>query len=309
MAEVRLVSAECPAGCCPHKGVSILPDEGCPDDLPKAPLPERAPHLYACQMLSTRKIALITGADRGRITRLLREAGIMVKPRGAGRQLTRRTTESMRLDDLMELLYSEQRMSTTQIAEFTGIPDHAVLYRLRDRGVPIRTRGRNSREDRTVLSEEALAAAYVNTELSATEAGKLLGVSGRIVLRSAHDQGMPVRVGGAPPSRGPSEIELLASLYASSEIRHVLDHYGVPVVETPGSICERFPAPRPLSEALVADLYEGCGLSLRQIELVTGRPAAAVGVLLHRSGIKLRPACGRSPFMQRWRKGERLTLL
>ena len=215
---------------------------------------------------------LSLGPTGARITRLLREAGIMVKPRGAGRQLTRRTTESMRLDDLMELLYSEQRMSTTQIAEFTGIPDHAVLYRLRDRGVPIRTRGRNSREDRTVVSEEALAAAYVNTELSATEAGKLLGVSGRIVLRSAHDQGMPVRVGGAPPSRGPSEIELLASLYASSEIRRVLDHYGVPVVETPGSICERFPAPRPLSEALVADLYEGCGLSLRQIELVTGRP-------------------------------------
>jgi hypothetical protein len=48
--------------------------------------------------------------------------------------------------------------------------------------------------------------------LSADEAGKLLGVSHRIVQRSAHEQGLPVRVGGAPPSHGPSEIELLTAL-------------------------------------------------------------------------------------------------
>lgn len=301
--KVRLVSANCPAGCCPHESVSVTPSAGCPDDLPQAPLPERAAHLYTCQMLSTRKIAVITAGDRGRIARLLREAGIMVKPRGAGRQLTRRTAESERLDQLMTRLYLKQRMSTTQIAQLTGIPDHRVLYRLRARGVPIRTRGRNNREDRTVVSDEALVAAYVNTDLSAAEAGKLLGVSGRIVLRSAHDQGLPVRVGGAPPSSGPSEIELLTSIYADSQVRHVLERHGVPVVETPGPISERFPAPHRLSEALVADLYEGCGLSLRQIELVTGSPAAAAMAMLRSSGIKLRPAGGRSPFMRRWREG------
>jgi hypothetical protein len=253
-------------------------------------------------MLSTRKIALIIGADRGRIARLLHEAGIMVKPRGTGRRQTRRTTESKRLDQLMTRLYTEERMSTTQIADLSGISDNRVLYRLRALGVPIRTRGRNNREDRTAVPEEALASAYVNTELSAAEAGKLLGVSGRIVLRSAHDQGLPVRVGGSPPSRGPSEIELLTSLYANSQVRHVLDRHGVPVVETPGPISERFPAPHRLTEALVTDLYEGCGLSLRHIELVTGTPAAAAGALLHSSGIKLRPAGGRSPFMRHWRE-------
>jgi hypothetical protein len=296
------VSEECLAGCCPHEGVSATSDAGCPDDLPQAPLPERAAHLYTCQMLSTRKIAIITRADRGRITRLLHEAGIIVTPRGAGRQLTRRTTESKRLDQLMASLYLVQRMSTTQIAELTGMPDHTVLYRLHAQGVPIRTRGGNDREDRTVVSEEELAAVYVNTELSAAEAGKLLGVSGKIVLRSAHDQGLPVRVGGAQPSRGPSEIELLATLYASSEVRRVLHRHGVPVVETPGPISQRFPVPQRLSEALVVDLYEGCGLSLRHIELVTGRPAAAVMARLRSSGIKLRPPGGRSPFMRRWRE-------
>jgi hypothetical protein len=46
-------------------------------------LPERAVHLYARQLLSTYKIAVVTGADRYRITRLLRKAGIAVKPRGS----------------------------------------------------------------------------------------------------------------------------------------------------------------------------------------------------------------------------------
>ncbi|MGH3404048.1 MAG: hypothetical protein ACRDRJ_16325 [Streptosporangiaceae bacterium] len=252
-------------------------------------------------MLSTRKIAGITRADRGRVTRLLREAGITVTPHGTGRRLSRRTTATERLDQLMARLYLEDRMSTTQIAELTGMPDHAVLYRLHGRGVPIRTRGRNNREDRTVLSDEAVAAAYVNTGLSADEAGRLLGVSGKILLRSAHDHGLPVRMGGAPPARGPSEVELLAILYGDSEVRRVLDRRGVPAVEAPGPISERFPSPHPLTEQLVLDLYEGCGLSLRQIELLTGRPAAAAGALLRSSGIKLRPAGGRSPFMRRWR--------
>jgi hypothetical protein len=294
------VSEECWAGCCPHERGGDTPDAGCPDDLPQVPLSERAAHLYTCQMPSTRKIAIITRADRGRIIQLLREAGIIVTPRGSGRQLTRRTTESRRLDQLMTTLYLEQRMSTTQIAELTGVPDHTVLYRLHALGVPIRTRGSNDREDRIAVSEDELAAAYVNTELSAAEAGKLLGVSGRIVLRSAHDQGLPVRVGGAPPSRGPSEIELLAALYANPQVRRVLDRHGVPVVETPGPISKRFPVPHRLSESLVVDLYEGCGLSLRQIEPVTGKPAAAAGALLRSSGVKLRTAGGRSPFMRRW---------
>jgi hypothetical protein len=197
------MSEECPAGCCPHGGID--PEAGCPDDLPQALLPERAVHLYACQMLSTYKIGAITGVDRQRITRLLHEAGINVKPSGAGRRMTRRTAENERLDQLMARLYLEQRMPSTQIAGLTGIPDHTVLARLRANGVPIRTRGRNNREDRAEVSQADLDAMYLLGGLSADEVGKLLGVSRNIVLRSAHDQGLPVRVGGAPPSRGPSE--------------------------------------------------------------------------------------------------------
>jgi hypothetical protein len=97
------VYEECPAGCCPHGGAAQ--DAECPADLPRAPLPERAAHLYACQMLSTYKIAAVTGVDRQRITRLLHEAGVAVKPSGTGRRLTRRTPEDDRLDALMTKLY------------------------------------------------------------------------------------------------------------------------------------------------------------------------------------------------------------
>ncbi len=105
-------------------------------------------------------------------------------------------------------------------------------------------------------------------------------------------------------SRGPSEIELLSALYADSEVHGVLDRHGVPVVTLAAPAWKRFPAPQPLTTALVSDLYEGCGLSLHHIELLTGRPAAAVGAVLRTSGVKLRRAGGRSPFMERYRLGK-----
>jgi hypothetical protein len=111
----------------------------------------------------------------------------------------------------------------------------------------------------------------------------------------------PAAVVAPPPGRGPSEAELLAALYADPEVLRVLDRHGVPARAPAGPPWQRFPAPRPLTATLVGDLYEGCGLSLHHIELLTGRPAAAVGGVLRTSGIKLRPPGGRSPFTDRWR--------
>jgi hypothetical protein len=295
------VNEECPAGCCPHDIEGGNAD--CPEDLPGAPLTERAAHLYLCQMLSTHKIAAITGIGRQRITGLLHRAAIKVEPNGAGRRKIRWTAEQERLDQLMIRLYQADRIPSTQIAELAGISEWAVLSRLRARGVPIRTRGRNNREDRTAVSADDLAALYLEGDLSADEAGAQLGVSRNIVLRSAHDQGLPVRVGGAPPSRGPSEIELLTALYADPQVRQVLRRHSVPVVPETGPIWERFPEPQPLTTALVTDLYEGCGLSTHHIEMLTGRPAPAAASVLRASGVNLRPAGGRSPFMRRWRHG------
>jgi transposase len=292
---------QCPAGCCPHDSAAGTTE--CPSDLPEAPLPERVAHLYACQALSTYAIAAVTGVSRQRVTRLLHRAGIVVKAHGAGRRRGRRAPEAQRLDQLMAGLYLVQRMPSTQIARLTGLPGRTVRARLRARGVPMRTRGRFNREDRVAVSAADLADLYVGAGLSAGEAGKLLGVSHRIVLRSAHDQGLPVRVGGPPPRRGPSEIELITALYADAQVRGVLARHGVPVVRLAGPIWERFPTPHPLTADLVTALYESCGLSLHHIELLTGRPATAGAAVAGATGIRMRPAGGRSPFIRRWREG------
>lgn len=286
--------------CCPHGAGG--PEQGCPADLPAAPLPERAVHLYTCQSLSTYKIAAVTGVSRQRITRLLHKAGVSVKPHGAGRRKPRRGAEAERLDQLMIRLYAEDRLPSTRIAELTGISESTVRSRLRARGVPVRTRGPRNREDRTVIAPDDLAALYLRAGMSADETGRLLGVSRKVVLRSAHDQGLPVRMGGPPPSRGPSEIELLSALYADPAVRRVLDRHGVPVVTATGPIWQRFPEPRPLTVGLVTELYDGCGLAAHHIELLTGRPAAAARTLLRSAGIEPRPAGGRSPFLRRWRE-------
>lgn len=104
-----------------------------------------------------------------------------------------------------------------------------------------------------------------------------------------------------PASRGPSEAELLAALYADPAVCQVLGRHGIPVAPLAGPAWARFPAPQQLSDGLVRDLYEGCGLGLHHIELLTGRPAAAVGAVLRAKGIRLRPAGRTSPFTRRLR--------
>ena len=188
------VRQACPAGCCPH-GTT----EGCPPDLPDAPESERIAHLYACQLLSTYQIGRITGNNRQRVNWVLRKAGVAVNPRGTGRPRGGRDDQARHLDELMADLYLRLRLSTTQIAGLVGIPANAVRYRLLARGVPMRTRGGNNREDRIVIHQAELAELYLQAGLSADEVGQMLGVSRRVVLRSAHDAGLPVRVGGAPP--------------------------------------------------------------------------------------------------------------
>jgi DNA-binding CsgD family transcriptional regulator len=296
------MGASCTAGCCPHDSESG-PAPGCPEDIPAAPLAERAAHLYVCQGLSTYRIAALTGISRQRITRLLSRSGVVVKPRGAGRPKSR-DRAARDADELMEYLYVERRLSSTQVAALTGLADRTVRQRLRAGGVPMRTRGRCNREDRTAVAPEILAELYVRSGLAADEIGAMLGVSRRVVLRAAHDVGLPVRIGGPPPRGGPEQIELLRALYADPAVRRALDRHGVRAVLAPGPVWERFPVPVPLSAELAAELYDGCGIALHHIELLTGQPAATVRRLLHGNGITIRPPGGRTPFIKRWRAGD-----
>jgi transposase len=291
------------AGRCPHAGAAWRgpsTEPGGPADLPGAALRERVTHLYNCQGLSTYQIAGIVGISRQRVGRMLRAAGVPVKPRGSGR---RRRAARPDLDQLMADLYLQFGLSSIRIAELLGIPGRTVRERLRSLGVPMPSRGGFSREDRLSVPAEAIAALYVRSGLSAREVGEIFGVSHRIVLRAAHDMGLPVRVGGPPTRGGPEEIELVEALYADPAVQHTLQRHGAPRVPPGGTIWQRFPVALRVTPELAEELYVSCGLGLHHIELMTGQAAATIGRELVNSGIELRHAGGRSPFLRRWRTG------
>lgn len=267
-----------------------------------ADVAELVGHLYACMGMSTYRIGALTGIDRQRVTRLLRRAGVPVKPRGSGRP-RHRDDDHAALDGLMVRLYTELAWSSAGISALTGVPERTVRYRLRANGVRMRTRGPLNREDRKALPAEALVQLYVIAGLSAADTGRVLGASRQIVLRSAHDQGLPVRVGGPEPSHGPAEIELVNALYADALVLRTLARHSVARRPAGGPIWQRFPVPLPVSGELAEELYVTCGLGARHIELLTGQPAQTILRLLRTHGVARRPPGGRTPFLRRWRAG------
>lgn len=261
-------------------------------------------HLYLCRECSTYEIAGRTGLDRQRVARMLRKAGVALRPRGAGRlRPLRRAGDPPELPRLMRELYEDARLSSAQVAAVLGIPERTVRDRLRRYGITVRTRGRCNREDRETLPAEVLQALYSELGLTAAEVGRRLGTSGNIVLRDAHALGIPVRSGGAVTLSGPGEIELVAALYADPMIAAVLTAHNIPRVPAGGSLAGRFPQPVPLTTPLVKDLYWACGTGTNHIELLTGQAAGSVRGFMRRAGIPLRPPGGRTPFLRRWRAG------
>jgi len=264
-------------------------------------------HLYLCERLSTYRIGERTGMDRQRVGRLLAQAGVAVKPRGAGRRRPRNDKQVV-LDALMARLYVESRLTSGQISALTGVSERAVRSRLRASGVQMRTRGRLNREDRMNVPADELVRLYVADGLSAADAGRLLGVSRQTVLRAAHDEGLPVRVGGPEPTSGPGEIELVNALYSDSLVQSALRRHGISRRPPGGPIWQRFPVPVPVTPQLAEELYVRCGLGVRHIELLTGQPSQTLLRLLEANGIARRPAGGRTPFMRRWRAGSQTTM-
>jgi hypothetical protein len=267
------------------------------------PDPARLAHLYLCQGLSTYAIGEITGLDRQRVTRMLRGAGVPLRPRGAGRLRPLRRDDPPGLPRVLAELYEVGRLGSPQIAAITGISERAIRDRLRRYGIHVRTRGGWNREDRRLVAAEVLDDLYSRLGLTADEVGRRLVTSRSTVLRSAHALGVPVRAGGIVPAQGPEEIRLVAALYADPLIAAVLDAQDIPRVPPGGPIWQRFPDPVPLSTPLVKDLYWGCGAALTHIELLTGQPAMTVRGFMRRAGIPLRHPGGRTPFLRRWRAG------
>lgn len=259
--------------------------------------------LYCESGLSTRRIADLTDIDRQRVTRILRRAGVSVAARGYGRRRPLRVDGTIS-EAALNYLYKNCRMSSVQIGRALGVSDRFIRSRLKMWGIETRTKGQWNREDRKDVDVDDLARLYLEKEWTAREVGRELDVSGSIVLRSAHSDGIPVRQGSSSPPLHGDDIRLLETLYSDDGVLAILRRHGVPVVSTPGPLWVRFPSPAPLTEALLKELYGERGLSCFHVELLTGVPMSTIYRRLDEAGIERRPKGGRSPFLQELRNGE-----
>jgi hypothetical protein len=114
---------------CPH----ILPADW-RVGVPIAQLTVVVSHLYTCEGLSTYRIGRLLGMHRQRVGRLLVQASVAVKPRGAGRPRALNDQDAAAAD-AMARLYVRAGLTTVQISALTGVPDRTVRDRLRARGV------------------------------------------------------------------------------------------------------------------------------------------------------------------------------
>lgn len=269
---------------------------------PEAPTDEQLVHGYLAEGLSTRQLAARYGVRRVVIAERLHAAGVELPPRGRGRRRAdRRWVGPADLPALLVDWYVRERLTSAEIAERLGVAERTVRNRLVEYGIEVRSRGRCNREDRGAVPTEELIELYVDAGLTATEVADKLGCAARTVLRTAHDLGLAVRIGGPPPAAGPTEIELVEALYADPIVAGILAAHSIPPVPPGGTIFERFPRPLQVEDTVLCELYVEAGVSTRHIELLTGLPTTVVNRRLHACGITLRTPGGRTPFLRRWR--------
>lgn len=262
-------------------------------------LSKRIVKLYVERDYSTRRIAETVGIDRQRVTQILREGGVDLAPRGAGRRRPLKV-EGIIGEELLRYLYINCQMSSVDIGKGLGVSDRLVRSRLKLWGIETRTRGQFNRFDRRDVGPDELRPLYIEKEWDAASVGEELGISGNIVLRSAHTGGLPVRAGGSHRPSEAFDIVLIDALYDDADVSRVLAHHGVPFMREAGPLWQRFPVPVELTKQLLTDLYNVCGLSTFHIELLTGSPTPTILRRLEEYGIERRGRGGRSPFMRRW---------
>lgn len=257
--------------------------------------------LYLHRGVSTRQISRLTGIPRTEVSSQLRGAGIKLAPRGRGRSRPQtRLSVPAGLKHALWELYVDRRFTRAQVAATLGLSEGVVRHRLAELAVPMRGRGGSYREDRREPNPADVFHLYVEQGWNAGRVGAELGVSRKLILRTVHDHGWPVRIGGPPPRAGLQEIALIRALYEDEQVGRVLSEWHLPEVSPGGPIWRRFPHPLVVPPDLLQQLYVDCGLSLSQIELLTGQPTSTLTKRLRSIGVPSRPPGGRSPFLRRW---------
>ena len=269
--------------------------------------------LYLREALPAAEIARRASVPDSRVLRALRAAGVAIDPgrqaaavRAAAERRAARPPLPAADGGWAEARYRRDGWSYRCIAEALGVPTGRVRRELARRGVPRRPQPVPGRAARLQAPPEDVRRLYVDAQQTAEDVGAILDIPGRIVLRTGHAHGLPIRQGGRPVVS--ATVELIEGLYADDEIAAALDRHQVPRRAPGGGIAERFPEPVPLSPELLTDLYTGAGCSSPQIELLTGQPQVIVRARMHEWVIPLRDQ-HTSPALMRLRADARARFL
>jgi len=268
--------------------------------LEQSDLVREAVRMYMDEDVSARQIAATLDVPRKRVSQALRDAGIVLPDRGRGRRRNNRRLQGPGgLLELLRELYVGERMTCKAIGALLGMSESTVRSRLVEHGIALRTKGRCNREDRRDPSPEVVSDLYVKAMMTADRVALAAGTNRVAVLRTAHSFGFPVRPRASAPGSKDGCTLLVEALYTDPQVSAVLRRHGVDKVPPFGPIWARFPEPVPLTRDLVTELYEGCGVALAHIELLTGQPAETVRQHLARWGVALRARGGSCPFLRR----------
>lgn len=243
--------------------------------------------LYVNERVSAEDIAAAHGVSTWQVRVRLRADGIK-RPSGSPPRPPNSPPRRV-----LARRYIRQGRTIAQIAAEYRTSKPKVRAWLSNTGIPIAPR--TSRSHRLQLPVDEVTDSYWEQDRSAADITSEYGTTVNQVLRCLHDGGKPVRLGFGRDG----SLRVLDLLYADKQIRALLERHGIPAVDRPGTIAERFPTAFGLSDSLLAELYDGLGLSARHIELLTGQPHEQILDRLHGLGLEVRPIGSFSPWRQK----------
>lgn len=239
--------------------------------------------LYVTRGLSARAIVdMIGDYSVTTVFHALDREGIPTR----GPRYTSKTPMPELTESLLRQLYVDERLRVHEIAARLGYARAAVSRALRAHGLVVERRRGRPRERRREVDRATLEELYVHQDLSAEAVGAELGVSGVFVLKRLHDYGIPVRRNRwERPAENQARLDRLRK---DRRVRAALIRAGVRPWREDGTPIQETPLPATFLETV----YEQLGLSLFDIELVTGRPERSVQSDLTAAGIPVRARVG-----------------
>jgi len=242
--------------------------------------------------LSDTEIAELYGVKAWNVRQQCRQAGLQRPPGGRFASTIPDVPESLNLLQS----YVKEGKSLTQIATQHQVSTRTVKLWLESAGVEIRTAGRNTRPPPGAkMTPAKLRKLHEKQEWTAAAIAAHFGRSKKVVIMAMHNAGIAVRRGSGATRTSP--VPLLTALYSDASVRAALRRHQFPLVETFGTLNKRFPNPPDLTADLVSQLYNGLGLSLTHIELLTGHHDSEIRRIAQLEGLRLRDG-GRSPWEQ-----------